>query len=324
MRLLQHNDRGDIRLTEDYLDDDIPPYAILSHTWGSDEVTFKDFTDKTGENKAGYDKIRFCGKEALQDGLQYFWVDTCCIDKSSSAELQEAINCMYRWYKNAEKCYVYLADVSVLRVGDISASSELQWKPAFQNSRWFTRGWTLQELIAPESVQFFSKEGIELGSKSSLEKDIRGITGLPSAALRGGSLSDFTVSKRFSWAKKRNTKRAEDKAYSLLGIFDVQMAMIYGEGEEKAFRRLREEISKDLKIAPSVPHDHELRCYKCGELGHYANEDHCYKCDEYGHYSTDHCLECDELGHDAYDVHCYNCGEYGHYSPGCARPGWRR
>ncbi|KAF5679168.1 het-domain-containing protein [Fusarium heterosporum] len=263
MRLLQHNDRGDICLTEDYHDDDIPPYAILSHTWGSDEVTFKDITNGTGEDKAGYNKIRFCGKEALRDGLQYFWVDTCCIDKSSSAELQEAINSMYRWYRNAKKCYVYLADVSIPIVGEISASTELQWKPAFQNSRWFTRGWTLQELIAPESVQFFSKEGIELGSKSSLEKDIREITGIPSVALRGSSLSDFTVSKRFSWAKKRNTKRAEDKAYSLLGIFDVQMAMIYGEGEDKAFRRLHEEISKDSRNKSLVPGNHKPRCYIC-------------------------------------------------------------
>ncbi|KAM0344978.1 hypothetical protein ACHAPU_006857 [Fusarium lateritium] len=260
MRLLQHDDKGGIHLTKEYYDD-IPPYAILSHTWGSDEVTFKDFMDGTGENKEGYDKIRFCGKQALQDGLQYFWVDTCCIDKSSSAELQEAINSMYRWYKNADKCYVYLADVSSPRVGATSNSSRLQWKLAFQNSRWFTRGWTLQELIAPVSVQFFSKEGTELGNKSSLEKFISEITGIPSAALRGNPLSSFPVSKRFFWAKKRNTTRAEDKAYSLLGMFDVHMVMIYGEGEGKAFSRLREEIDKDPKADRSAP---------SGEYGHYS------------------------------------------------------
>ncbi|KAL9569217.1 hypothetical protein ACKAV7_006803 [Fusarium commune] len=155
MRLLQHDYRGDIHLTKDYLGDDIPPYAILSHTWGAEEVTFRDLMGGRGDKKAGYDKIRFCGRQALRDGLQYFWVDTCCIDKSSSAELQEAINCMYHWYMNADKCYVYLADVSGPNTDTDNEFSRWQWMAAFRNSRWFTRDWTLQELIAPESVEFF-------------------------------------------------------------------------------------------------------------------------------------------------------------------------
>src|SRR5438046_8848859 len=105
MRLLEHDAAGKIRLTKEFLGNDVPRYAILSHTWGTDEVSFKDLIEGTGEDKLGYNKIRFCGERALRDGLQYFWVDTCCINKLSSTELQEAINCMFRWYKDAAICY---------------------------------------------------------------------------------------------------------------------------------------------------------------------------------------------------------------------------
>ncbi|KAF4415363.1 HET-domain-containing protein [Fusarium austroafricanum] len=263
MRLLQHNYRGDIHLTKDYLGDDIPPYAILSHTWGSDEVTLKDLMDGSGKGKLGYEKIQFCGRQALRDGLQYFWVDTCCIDKSSSAELQEAINSMYRWYKDAVKCYVYLADVSKTEAIPDNELARLKWKAAFSYSRWFTRGWTLQELIAPRSVEFFSKEGTKLGNKKSLEDEICEITELPFHALRGRPLSNFSVSQRLSWAKKRNTTRAEDKAYSLLGIFDIHMPLLYGEGTEKAFRRLKEEIGKASKSEFLEPATYQPRCFTC-------------------------------------------------------------
>ncbi|PVH96207.1 hypothetical protein DM02DRAFT_570024, partial [Periconia macrospinosa] len=113
MRLLVLNDSSEISLTGELLGE-IPRYAILSHTWGpaTEEVNFKDMTDGTGIKKPGYDKIRFCGEQAKRDGLHYFWVDTCCIDKSNSTELSEAINSMFRWYQAAAKCYVYLADVS--------------------------------------------------------------------------------------------------------------------------------------------------------------------------------------------------------------------
>ncbi|KAF4331713.1 het-domain protein [Fusarium beomiforme] len=263
MRLLQYNPKGEIHLTKEYISDDVPAYAILSHTWGSAEVTFKDLMDARGEDKPGYDKIRFCGKQALRDGLQYFWVDTCCIDKSSSAELQEAINCMYRWYRSAAKCYVYLADVSEPTVHSNDAFSRQPWMPAFRNSRWFTRGWTLQELIAPASVEFFSREGTKLGNKNSLEKAICETTGIPSNALRGSPLSNFSSSQRLSWIEKRNTTKAEDKAYSLLGIFDVQMPLLYGEGREKAFRRLQEEIDKASERGISAHVTPQLQCYKC-------------------------------------------------------------
>src|ERR1700743_2617322 len=124
MRLLKLNDTGEFGLTKYFVSDDIPHYAILSHTWGADteEVSFKDMMDGTSKRKTGYDKIRFCGEQAERDGLQYFWIDTCCIDKSSSAELQEAINSMFRWYRDSAKCYVYMADVK---------SSQLPWELSF-------------------------------------------------------------------------------------------------------------------------------------------------------------------------------------------------
>ena len=242
MHLLVDQGHGSLNLVE-YYDNSIPRYAILSHTWGSDgeEVTFKDFMEGTGKDKAGYNKINFCRKQAASDGLHHFWVDTCCIDKSSSAELTEAINSMFRWYQDATKCYVYLSDVSTSRNGTNVQSSSTTWEAAFRESRWFTRGWTLQELIAPTSVEFFSREGNLLGCKRSLEQEIHEITKVPIEALRGGLLTNFEVEERFSWADHRETKRQEDKAYSLLGIFDIHMPLVYGEGN-KAFVRLREAI----------------------------------------------------------------------------------
>ena len=246
MRLLQLDGDGNPSLTE-FFEDNIPEYAILSHRWGAEEVTFKDLIDGTSKVKTGYDKIHFCGEQARCNGLEYFWVDTCCIDKSSSTELSEAINSMFRWYQKAARCYVYLSDVSK---GDRKASdtsTECTWESAFRASKWFTRGWTLQELLAPRSVEFFSWEGKELGNKRTLEQQIYEITGIPTTALREYPLSQFDVDERFSWAQSRQTTRREDKAYSLFGIFDVQMPLLYGEGEVKAFQRLREAIDKPFK-----------------------------------------------------------------------------
>ena len=250
MRLLRCDKLGEFSLTNNLVSDDaIPRYAILSHTWGAgaEEVNFKDMIDGTGISKPGYDKIRFCGEQARRDDLQFFWIDTCCIDKSSSTELHEAINSMFRWYRNAVKCYVYLADVSRPALGTDGKPSQLPWESSFRKSRWFTRGWTLQELIAPASVQFFSKEGERLGNKKSLEQHIHEVAGIPVKGLRGSPLSDFSIPERMLWAENRETTRKEDKAYSLLGIFDVYIPLIYGEGREKAFKRLREEIDKASK-----------------------------------------------------------------------------
>src|ERR1700761_785401 len=178
MRLLQTQKDGSVNFTQDLIDN-IPPYAILSHTWGDEEVTYDDFIAGAGNQKAGYDKIEFCKQKAASDGLNYFWVDTCCIDKKNSNELSEAINPMFRWYGNAVKCYVLLLDVLIYDCckDDQNIGSDVE--RAFQGSRWFTRGWTLQELIAPKSVEFFSLEGQKLGDKISLEDQIHDITGIP-------------------------------------------------------------------------------------------------------------------------------------------------
>jgi hypothetical protein len=244
MRLLQLETNGEVGLTKDLISN-IPPYAILSHTWGDDdqEVTLRDLAESSGSGKAGYRKIQFCAEQAARDGLQHFWVDTCCIDKSNNTELSEAINSMFRWYSNAAKCYVYLSDVSTndYNQNDLSFQS---WEPAFQKSRWFTRGWTLQELIAPSSVEFFSLEGKRLGDKQSLERQVHEITRIATRALQGTPLSEFSVIERMSWADNRKTTRLEDMAYSLLGIFEIHMPLIYGEGRDSAISRLREAIDK--------------------------------------------------------------------------------
>jgi hypothetical protein len=245
MRLLVYNSKCEFSLTQFF--DDIPPYAILSHTWGPQEVTFGDMRDGNGTSKTGFDKIRFCGEQARRDGLQYFWVDTCCIDKTSSAELAEAINSMFRWYRNAAKCYVFLSDVPRLTVDGEDQSHQLSWEPTFRESRWFRRGWTLQELIAPASVEFFSKDRERLGDKKSLERLICEITGIPSKALRGSPLADFSVTERMLWAETRQTTREEDMAYSLLGIFEVYMPLIYSEGRANAVGRLQEAIDRKEK-----------------------------------------------------------------------------
>ncbi|KAF8846559.1 kinesin light chain 1 [Acephala macrosclerotiorum] len=190
IRLLQYNNNGEFSLTTFFADKIPQKYAILSHTWEAEEVTFEDLQVGTDTRKASYNKIRFCGEQAKRDGLQYFWVDTCCIDKSNSTELAEAINSMFRWYRGATRCYVYLSDVS---------------RPPFATD-----------------------------DKSH-------------EAFRESALSDFSVTERMSWATSRATTCKEDMAYSLLGIFDVNMPLIYGEGEVKALKRLREEIEKASK-----------------------------------------------------------------------------
>jgi hypothetical protein len=253
MRFLKLGSRGELSLTKDFVDD-APRYAILSHTWGvdEDEVTFNDLENGSGTSKAGYAKLQFCGKQAKKDGLEYFWVDTCCINKANHAELSEAIASMFRWYRDAQHCYVYLSDVSVSN--NSFSQPQQTWEPAFRKSRWFTRGWTLQELIAPRSVKFFSQEEELLGDKRMLEQQIQEITGVPVTALSGSPLTQFSIEERLRWAVKRNTKRKEDQAYCLLGIFDIFIPLIYGEGDH-AFIRLKEEIEKrfgKINIAVTV------------------------------------------------------------------------
>jgi hypothetical protein len=259
MRLLYIKSDGKLRWTKDLIGDKIPPYAILSHTWKEgQEVTFTDLKDLDNavdvdtQSKEGYQKIRFCAQQAERDGLDYFWVDTCCIDKANNTELSKAINSMFRWYQNAKRCYVFLSDVD-------NDALEGNGGSAFMQSRWFTRGWTLQELLAPYSVEFFSKEGARLGDKESLKHSIHEVTGIPIKALLGSDLSEFDVAKRFSWAANRQTTEEEDGAYCLFGIFGVHLPLIYGEGKENALERLR---SAAILKHKGRSHDQEERLGK--------------------------------------------------------------
>ncbi|KAI1741485.1 hypothetical protein F4680DRAFT_66278 [Xylaria scruposa] len=243
MRLIQIHGDGSLALTGSITNDKIPKYAILSHTWGNEdqEVSFDGMVRGEERNKQGYRKVEFCRDQARLDGLQYFWIDTCCIDKSNSSELSEAINSMFHWYQRATKCYVYLTDVGRATTTEGGQTSAPDLEGEFRASKWFTRGWTLQELLAPSLVSFFGCDGQPLGCKRSLENAINEITGIPIVALQGEELSYFTIEERLSWSKGRKTTRPEDKAYSLMGIFAVYMPLIYGEGEKYAFERLRRE-----------------------------------------------------------------------------------
>jgi hypothetical protein len=245
MRLLKPRADGDFELVSFDNDDDLPPYAILSHTWTEgQEVTYNELLDGKGRHKTGFEKIRFCGERAAADGLQYFWVDTCCIDKSTNNELNTAINSMFRWYQRSFRCYVYLSDVSIPVEIPNAPDFPVKWLEVFRRSRWFKRGWTLQELLAPATVEFFSKEGKGLGDKISLEREIQQATKIPVEALRGKAFAEFSVDERMSWAAARTTTLKEDQVYCLLGLFEVFLPLIYGEGEAHATLRLREEIQK--------------------------------------------------------------------------------
>ncbi|KAK1752902.1 heterokaryon incompatibility protein-domain-containing protein [Echria macrotheca] len=253
MRLL---DAKTLRLRE-FFGSDIPPYAILSHTWGSveDEVSFQDISNLTHEvrQKPGFQKIAYTAQQAQRDDLDWVWVDTCCIDKTSSAELSEAINSMYNWYNRSSRCYAYLSDV-VPWPG--SSQDDLWSSRMFENSRWFTRGWTLQELIAPLWVAFYAQDWTFINNKAS--KVLTDITGIPTQLLfTEKEVAEYSVAQRMSWAANRACTRVEDVAYSLLGLFGINMPLLYGE-ESKAFERLQEEILKtidDHSLFASVPMD---------------------------------------------------------------------
>ncbi|CZR54510.1 related to HET domain protein [Phialocephala subalpina] len=219
---------------EEFFDENFPQYAILSHRWQADEVSLQDIQKGTAKEKAGFVKVKLICEEAVRRKLQYVWVDTCCIDKSSSAELSEAINSMYRWYKNAVFCCVFLFDVQ-------SGSSDSGW--TFKKSSWWSRGWTLQELIAPSEVLFFDDSWQLLGTKQTLQDRISDITRVDTRILNGEDPELCSIAQRMAWASNRTTTRTEDLAYCLLGIFGVNMPLLYGEGD-RAFIRLQEEIMK--------------------------------------------------------------------------------
>jgi len=315
---------------KEYWGSDIPRYAILSHTWEEEEVTFQHITQLSREEVSkmkGFGKIERTCQLALNSGIQWAWVDTCCIDKSSSAELTEAINSMFRWYQESAVCFAYLSDLkddwrrrekewkikdekpekqgpekdgqkgdkrapgedkkasgedkwesdqrseggernkegkkprkdkdkdnddASSRAGGSDVSSQtdggLTWQQRvdkYAPCRWFTRGWTLQELIAPRRLGFYNQNWRFEGEKKTLSSELAEITRINKRVLSNAALlSTIPVAQRMSWAANRQTTRAEDMAYCLLGIFGVQIPMLYGEGS-KAFVRLQEEIIKE-------------------------------------------------------------------------------
>ncbi len=220
-------------------------YAILSHTWGNNEQTFQDtqaLRDKcmaTGQNPRDLstDKVRECCILVERHGYQWVWDDTCCIDKTSSSELSESINSMFHWYSCAEVCYAHMEGVE--SDCDLKAPGS-----AFRKARWHTRGWTLQELIAPFIVIFVSQDWEIIGMKLELAELLEEITGVWRGVLVCETrVSDVSVGERISWASRRNTTRVEDEAYSLMGLFNVTIPTIYGDGR-RAFQRLQHEIMK--------------------------------------------------------------------------------
>ncbi|OTA86009.1 hypothetical protein M434DRAFT_61424, partial [Hypoxylon sp. CO27-5] len=229
---------------------DVPEYSILSHTWGSDEVTFEDLTGKGSKDfkhKLGYSKIEGCRRQTLEGQYEWFWIDTCCIDKSSSAELSEAINSMYTWYHRAAVCYAYLADVtdsSGVDDGDDSLESS---DSTFRKSRWFERGWTLQELLAPRLIFFYDALWNFIDDRLGLSNLISEITGIGVDYIRDphNQAQNVSTAQKLSWASRRMTSREEDAAYCLMGLLGVNMPLLYGEGSFKAFQRLQNEIMKD-------------------------------------------------------------------------------
>ncbi|KAF9049411.1 heterokaryon incompatibility protein-domain-containing protein [Rhodocollybia butyracea] len=227
-----------------FSEEEIPDYAILSHVWEEEEVSFQHMQDPSSinlKNKKGWSKIVQACKVARSERWSYIWIDTCCIDKSSSAELSEAINSMYRYYSKAGVCYVYLADLR----SDLTGRS---FSLAFCTCKWFTRGWTLQELIAPKTVVFFAKDWERFGTKASLQGFLTEITRIPSDVLLSrADPSNSSIAARMSWAAGRRTTRIEDRAYSLMGLFG-----------EHAFIRLQEEILK-------VSNDHTIFAWKAPE-----------------------------------------------------------
>ncbi|KAK2684021.1 Heterokaryon incompatibility [Fusarium oxysporum f. sp. vasinfectum] len=243
-----------------------PSYAILSHTWISskDEVTYQDMKTRTGDIKngvykqKGWSKLKNYCDRASKDGWEWAWMDTCCIDKTNPADTQEAINAMFRWYQNAGVCYAHLGDVSVSKANDIvplpedrnldtSTDSLLRanLKDVFIGAKWFTRGWTLQELLAPHYLIFVDHDWRHIGTRESWALEIEKASNIEARHLNAFNPTDFTscsTAMRFSWASGRETTVEEDESYSLLGLFGISLPLIYGEGGRQAFNRLQRQL----------------------------------------------------------------------------------
>ncbi|KAI5986761.1 hypothetical protein F5J12DRAFT_868177 [Pisolithus orientalis] len=218
---------------------DLPPYAILSHAWQSGEAhRFHEIGTPGVCQKPGYDKVQGCCTLALQHGLDYVWIDTCCADANSITAFDEALNSSYAWFNQAAVCFVYLHDVE-------SRERPEQESSTFRRSKWFSRAWTLQELLAPGNVFFFAKDWKEIGTKAGLASVISSVTGIHTDALMHPErVPHFSVATRMSWAKGRKSSKPEDRVYALMGLFGVNLPIVYGQGETETFMKLQHEIIK--------------------------------------------------------------------------------
>lgn len=247
-----------------------PPYGILSHRWQDGEVSYQDMLSGKAEIKKGYTKLKDFCQNCKADDYDFAWIDTCCIDKTDSTELAEAITSMYRWYQKSAKCYVYLYDIDQDDSGSIF------------HSRWFSRSWTLQELVAPQNVHFYDRAWVYCGDKIQHDYEISKRCKIPVEVLHGKDPRKYSTMQRMSWSFGRTTTRAEDRAYSLLGLFDIAMPIQYGEGM-RAFTRLQEEIKKDLPdatdfdISKFLPQyvDKEVQTDSIKYVDHYLQVDAC-------------------------------------------------
>ncbi|KAK2606198.1 hypothetical protein QQS21_003369 [Conoideocrella luteorostrata] len=272
MRLLKTCGYGLVEAHD--LPDTFPQYAILSHTWISpkDEITYQDMKNRKEDiendiyKQKGWSKLRAYCDRAAKDGWEWAWMDTCCIDKTNPADTQEAINAMFRWYQNAGICYAYLEDVNFLKAFSLSdlgsdeepdevAGSEnvacfgnaahAAIKPIFTRAKWFSRGWTLQELLAPNYLVFVDQEWRRIGCREDWAAEIRESSRIEARHLTGFNPRDFrscSIAMRLSWASRRKTTVEEDETYSLVGLFAISLPLIYGEGRLRAFNRLQREL----------------------------------------------------------------------------------
>ncbi|KAI6110692.1 hypothetical protein EDD16DRAFT_1231821 [Pisolithus croceorrhizus] len=215
------------------------PYAILSHAWRVGETHhFHEIGTENVRIQPGYEKVEMCCELARQDGLDYVWIDTCCADANSSAAHTERTISAYTWYQQAQVCYTYLDDVD-------GSEDPREGYSTFRRSRWFKRAWTLQELLAPKHVFFFAKDWTMIGTKAGLSNVISGMTGIHKDALEHPErVPSFSIATRMSWAKERTTSKEEDRVYALMGLFGVNLPILYGEGETRTFLKLQNEIIK--------------------------------------------------------------------------------
>ncbi|KAF2679846.1 HET-domain-containing protein, partial [Lentithecium fluviatile CBS 122367] len=244
-----------------YVSGNTPPYAILSHRWENEEITFKTINSEALRDpslasfsrglRPSAEKIRGSCAIARQQGFDHVWIDTCCIDKSSSEELRTALNSMFKWYREATVCHVFLNDVTFFEIGEhymdmfCSDREDRQGKA----SEWFERGWTLQELLAPRKLEFYDKHWKWMGTRDELAPMVGRVAGISAEYLKdpkdaGSGKARFreaSVATKMSWMAGRRTTAVEDIAYSMLGIFNVDLTPRYGEGV-KAFTRLQDAI----------------------------------------------------------------------------------